>query len=162
MFKQLLYKVVYKENEEIKIAPVRRLWLNEMSAYQADIERPKGDENKELLSITVDFVNTFIQEATSQFDKNGVHLFSGDIFKSQKSSIHELKDRADIPDDIFFQIAFVDGSFIGMSMKHEVYIPLNQSIAKISEKAGDIYKTPELVEVKPDETVFQKDNEKTQ
>jgi uncharacterized phage protein (TIGR01671 family) len=161
MFKPIKYKVVFRSNGEIKSEPVSKLIFSNMGVegafFKVEIDVPQEDgttkkESKDV-GVQVDWIEAFLQEFTSKFDKLGAEIYSGDILKTEV--VMKDVDGEDDTQDRFYVITFFDGAFLATNELTEEAIPLTEEFCLKTEKVGTIYQNSDLIEKPIDESIFE-------
>lgn len=132
MFKQIKYKVVYRMGSEVFIQDVSELHFNEAGVTMAVFGK---DEDR--VEIAIDFMDTFLQEATGKFDKDGYMIYSGDVVEIAEKN---------------YTVAYLDGAFRALMVDNngETMSILDENTAINAKIVGNIFKNKDIAEPKVD------------
>jgi hypothetical protein len=117
---------------EVFIKDVSELHFNEAGVTTAVFGK---DEDR--VEIGIDFMDTFLQEATGKFDRDGFMIYSGDVL--------EIAEK-------HYNVGYIDGAFRAMLVEDNGMTEslLNESTAMNAKIVGNIFKNKEIAEPKVD------------
>lgn len=142
MFRTIKFEVVYKENGAVVRKPVEALQLDHGTIRAEVLPDPVEGQITENLPnkvVKVDWVNTFLVQATGVMDKVGAMIWHGDLLKDADDKLHEV---------VFYNAGF----FVLMGEGEDMHgVAIEDAVARTLTRVGDVYTTPELVGAKPEQ-----------
>jgi hypothetical protein len=164
MFKPIKYRAVFRTRDGIVSEPVSEMTFNSMGVQSVVIKRkvgvvdPATDEimqEEQDVVIPIDWIETFLQEFTSKYDKVGREINSGDIIKITVKGIAPEDVTLPVPEEVtHYVIQFNDGAFVATNELRQEVMSLTEEFCLMAEKVGTIYQNSDLVDTPIDESIF--------